>query len=384
MSRSLVIASVVALLMLSSSSVANPGGNGDSDRDYTCGGSCHGDPSMSLPSDGTISISQDGDVFAGHAVAIHVNVAGMSLSDNRLLGTFILGSIDGNDDHPEDHGWHVIQDPNGGSSNYVETVVPSSGSVTLTWGLLAPEEAGVHNLFAQIHHGSEPNYDGMAYTGVSRGYSIDVSPVPEGLPGLSPDWTAPAYRASGNGDPLEIHTVNSTSLSVQWMLEGEWSPHDAVVSSNCEDSEVCNQWEAQIPATMGDTRIQYQITVLNGSFSMELPWLTMGTGSAPFEGDIWDARLQSFAFALLILSFIVSIQIRLSPWDGKDELDHTQEVVASEPEIPPPPPGMEEDPQNDDEEYWSRLVHSEENPGWLWDPVEEEWVADPNFQGGEQ
>ncbi len=117
---------------------------------------------------------------------------------------------------------------------------------------------------------------------------------------------------------------------------------------------------------------------------MELPWLTMGTGSAPFEGDIWDARLQSFAFALLILSFIVSIQIRLSPWDGKDELDHTQEVVASEPEIPPPPPGMEEDPQNDDEEYWSRLVHSEENPGWLWDPVEEEWVADPNFQGGEQ
>ena len=144
MSRSLVIASVVALLMLSSSSVANPGGNGDSDRDYTCGGSCHGDPSMSLPSDGTISISQDGDVFAGHAVAIHVNVAGMSLSDNRLLGTFILGSIDGNDDHPEDHGWHVIQDPNGGSSNYVETVVPSSGSVTLTWVLLAPEEAGVH------------------------------------------------------------------------------------------------------------------------------------------------------------------------------------------------------------------------------------------------
>ena len=70
MSRALVLASVVALLMVSSSSVANPGGNGDSDRDYTCGGSCHGDPSMSLPSDGTISISQDGDVFAGHAVAV--------------------------------------------------------------------------------------------------------------------------------------------------------------------------------------------------------------------------------------------------------------------------------------------------------------------------
>ena len=383
MSRALVLASVVALLMVSSSSVANPGGNGDSDRDYTCGGSCHGDPSMSLPSDGTISISQDGDVFAGHAVAVHVNVAGMSLSSNRLLGTFILGSIDGNSDHPEDHGWHVIQDPNGGSSNYVETVVPSTGSVTLTWVLLAPQETGVHNLFAQTHHGSEPNYEGIAYTGVSRGYSIDVMPVPEGLPGLSSDWTAPAYRTSGNDDPLEIGTVNTTSVSVQWMLEGEWSPHDAEVISLCQDMEVCNNWEAHLPSTMGDTRIQYQITVLNGSFSMDLPWLTMGTGPAPFEGDIWDARVQSFAFAFLVLSFMVSLQVRLSPWDGKDELDQTQEVIDSEGEAPPPPPGMEEEPEAASEEYLARLVHSEENPGWLWDPVEEEWVADTNFQGGE-
>jgi hypothetical protein len=44
---------------------------------------------------------------------------------------------------------------------------------------------------------------------------------------------------------------------------------------------------------------------------------------------------------------------------------------------------MEEEPETASEEYMARLVHSEENPGWLWDPVEEEWVADPNFQGGE-
>ncbi len=35
-----------------------------------------------------------------------------------------------------------------------------------------------------------------------------------------------------------------------------------------------------------------------------------------------------------------------------------------------------------DEAYWSRLVKSEENPGWLWDPVENQWVADPNHSSG--
>ena len=54
------------------------------------------------------------------------------------------------------------------------------------------------------------------------------------------------------------------------------------------------------------------------------------------------------------------------------------EVEAAE--APPEPLGLA--PADD---YWSRLVASEENPGWLWDPVEEEWVADPENppEGGE-
>jgi hypothetical protein len=42
----------------------------------------------------------------------------------------------------------------------------------------------------------------------------------------------------------------------------------------------------------------------------------------------------------------------------------------------------EEEPSISDEAYWSRLVKSEENPGWLWDPVENQWVADPNHSSG--
>ena len=60
-----------------------------------------------------------------------------------------------------------------------------------------------------------------------------------------------------------------------------------------------------------------------------------------------------------------------SIWEGRPELDHTE--VVEEAEAPPEPPGLESA-----DDYWSRLVSSEENPGWLWDPGEEEWVADPD------
>ena len=133
--RLLALGALALLLMAPTSSIANPGGNGDSSRDYTCGGSCHGDPGLSQPSDGTISIGTDTTAFSGTVTAVHVSASGMSLSGKRILGVFLLSSLNGNDDLPSDYGWSVIQDPNGGISNYVETVVPESGSATLTWVL---------------------------------------------------------------------------------------------------------------------------------------------------------------------------------------------------------------------------------------------------------
>ena len=374
-SRAAVLA-VIALLLATSAGVANPGGESDAGRDYTCGGSCHGDPALSSPSDGTVTISVDSMAFTGTAIAIHVTASGMSLSGNRLLGVFLLGSANGNDDRPEDHGWHMLQDPNGGSNNYVLVVVPPSGSVTLTWVMLAPEHAGMQNLFASIHHGVNPNPNNWAYSALTMGYSVDVQPVPENLPGFSFDWT-PEMRVTGDDSPTFIRTKNATSVSVQWMLDGEWVPHDAEAQMVEDDV-----WAVMLPATIGDTRMQYQVTTSNGEFSIVQPWLTVGTKPPPFDGGIWDARLQSLAFAFLVLAFLVALQTRLSPWEGRPELDHTEKIEAAQAEeVPPPPPGLEPEPADD---YWSRLVSSEEAPGWLWDPVEEEGVADPeNPPGGD-
>ena len=358
------VLAVIALLLATGASVANPGGEGDADRDYTCGGSCHGDPALSSPSDGTVTVTTDPLAFSGTATAVHVTASGMSLSGNRLLGVFLLGSANGNDDHPDDHGWSILQDPNGGTRNYVEVVVPPSDSVTLTWVMLAPEQTGIQTLLVEIHHGSSPNSNNWAFSALTRGYVVDVQPVPENLPSFAFDW-APETRVTGDDSPTVIRTRNTTSVSVQWMLEGEWVPHDAEVTGGDDE------WHAMLPATIGDTRIQYQVTTSNGDFSIVQPWLTVATEPAPFDGEIWGARMQSLAFGLLVMAFLLSLQARLSPWEGRPELDHTEEV--EEAEAPPEPPGLESA-----DDYWSRLVSSEENPGWLWDPVEEEWVADPD------
>jgi hypothetical protein len=344
----------ISLVLAPGYSVANPGGNGDADRDYSCGGSCHGDPSLSMQSDAKIEISLGNEAFYGQAVAVHVTVSEVS-SPTNIFGIFILSSLNGNSDTPEDYGWHMIQDPNGGSSNYIEMTMPSSGTITATWVMLTPEDLGSHILYAEIHHGS---YGGeKAYSGVSEGFEVIVNEVPEGLPGISSDWVAPSFRVSGDDSPLHISTRNSTDISVEWMLEGEWDPISAPVQCISEPGEeICNEWEVNIPATMGEIDIVYRITTFNGTFSIEQPWLKMGTAAPPFEGDIWSARAHSFAFALLVISILVTLQGRLSPVIQREEIDQTK-IVDKSP-----------------------LIRSDDNPGWLWNPVAEEWVEDPEYR----
>ena len=252
--NAVVVLICITLILAPGSSVANPGGNGDGNRDYSCGGSCHGDPALSMPSDATIEITLGNEAFSGQAVAIHVTIDGIS-TPSQIVGIFILGSLNGNSDTPEDHGWHLIQDPNGGSSNYIETKASSSGSVTVTWVLLSPESSGIHALYAEIHHGS---YAGdKAFSGVSEPFEVNVQDVPEGLPGLADDWVAPSFRVSGDNSPLSISTRNSTDITVEWMLDGEWNPTTAELVCKEDSEDVCNDWEVSIPATMGEANILY-------------------------------------------------------------------------------------------------------------------------------
>ena len=44
---------------------------------------------------------------------------------------------------------------------------------------------------------------------------------------------------------------------------------------------------------------------------------------------------------------------------------------------------VEEPTVNEDAAYRARLLKYDEHPGLLWDPVDEEWVDDPDYGGDE-
>ena len=297
--RILTLATITLILISTQGTVANPGGEGDGNRDFVCGGSCHGDPTLSAPSTATISITSGNTAFTGTAYQFDTTIEIDMISHSRILGVFLLSSINGNGDNPEDHGWNIIQDPSGTTVNYVEVIVPTNGVVSLSWVLTAPEEVGDGDLIVAIHHGA--GYEGLAYLGVSEPHSISIDPVPANLPGFALDWSAPNYRVTGDTSPVIVLTQNTTEISVEWKLEGESVSHPATVEAGADE-----EWLVHLPATMGDGRIVYRVTTSNGEFDVIQPWLTMGTIPPEFDGSLMGARAQGFAGAFIIIALLVS------------------------------------------------------------------------------
>jgi hypothetical protein len=107
----------------------------------------------------------------------------------------------------------------------------------------------------------------------------------------------------------------------------------------------------------------------------------MGTIPPEFDGSLMGARAQGFAGAFMIIALMVSLQGLLQPARRKHELDQTEEVEAAE--ETPVEPVVEESTLDEDTAYRARLLKYDEHPGLLWDPVDEEWVDDPDYGGDE-
>ena len=77
----------------------------------------------------------------------------------------------------------------------------------------------------------------------------------------------------------------------------------------------------------------------------------------------------------------ISEQAQQSEAKLKDDLDQTREVEAAE--GAPAESVVDEPTVDEDEAYRARLLKYDEHPGLLWDPVDEEWVDDPDYGGDE-
>ena len=121
---------------------------------------------------------------------------------------FLITDTTGHSDLPEDAGWTVISDQNGGDNNYVELEASSLNSeYNLSW-TLKPSSVESTNFYLSIHHGGENN----PFFGISSALSVTPQVVPENLPRLSSDY-APFLAAATIYFPLLLRAISLGSVA---------------------------------------------------------------------------------------------------------------------------------------------------------------------------
>ena len=306
MRRPLLIGVLLLLVLCVPPLSANPGGNGNANRDAACGGSCHGDPGLSEPSSAVLSFSQDRDsAYVGGPISISVTVNQMELSSRAMVGVFLLSDTFGVSDTPQDAGWTILSNGEGGSTNYVETyVLDAEEGVTITWSLLAPSTEGTHELYAGVHHGG----GGAARMQTSSVYNVTVGPIPENLPQMLP-WEAINSRPLGESSELSMPVVNATMVTLEYRIN-----EGPIVSTAATlDGEL---WVASLPAALSDISLSYRVIMSNDEFTQNTGWITVSNEIETYQADLSAVRLQSLALMLGSIALCISIQRRMSRTDS--------------------------------------------------------------------
>jgi hypothetical protein len=172
----LILTSVLFLsTCISIDTSASAGGRGDDNRENNCGNSCHKILSANAQ---TVIESSSTSVMAGTEISITISVSNSEQIEGDLIGAFLVSSTTPPGSMPKDFGWTVLEDPNGGTNNYVEKPADGSGSATFTWKLQAPDEPGEYTLFAREAHGNGDKY----FSSSKEDYKIQVTPDPSKTP----------------------------------------------------------------------------------------------------------------------------------------------------------------------------------------------------------
>ena len=81
-------------------------------------------------------------VYEGLLTSVSVTVTGVQTTSTGVLGIFLLSDVTGAEDTPEDDGWTIVSNSEGGTQNYAEVVVaPGVMTHTVEWTLRAPTSA---------------------------------------------------------------------------------------------------------------------------------------------------------------------------------------------------------------------------------------------------
>ena len=298
--RVVVVFSFLLLIQMNPVISARPGGQGDDDRAYDCSGSCHsesGQAGMSSISS-IISIPQTG-IIVGSAVTISMVITGEELLGLDLLGIFILGvSISTGDIiHPEELGWSIIQDPNGGSVNYVE-VVPKSQSINVSFVLMAPQTFGEYVLTSRIHHGIDDGNEAQWSNGNKVEFDIIDDPDSAGRL-LGPPLLESGYI--GRQPVISGHVANANQVLIIWSITNDTNEQTVLVN-------ITNgTFESDFPIFQSPVEIKIRFILSNGTRTFETISFKYAITEPPIIINEYLLYLQAIGSGLLLFSICIFI-----------------------------------------------------------------------------
>ena len=232
----------------------------------------------------------------------------------------MLTDTTGHSDTPQDAGWEVLSDVNGGSNNYVEIMLePGQDDVNVTW-VVRPAAVGTTPFYAAIHHGgSSTPYFGIT----AEPLAVIVEQVPENLPQLDPNFTPPTSRIIGESTTLEITTLRAEQLTVEWRYDG--GPLN-VQSLNSTESNV---WSTEFPAALQPSTIQWRV-ILDGEGPIQTtPWFTLISEEPSWEVDQLAVYMQAFALLTFVAGLVLVLQSRFTRRDEIKAYDQTMQILPN-------------------------------------------------------
>ena len=313
---------VLSLLLLCSAfGAAEPGGTGDSIQNIQCGGACHGDASMNETSGALLSLSSPVTIYVGIPTTLTLTATNLDTSSTRLVGLFLLTDMTGHSDTPQDAGWEILSDANGGAMNYIEQKLdPGQNETSISWVLRA-STLGTTTFYAAIHHGG--GYSSPFFGTTASGFEVTVQPVPENLPRLAADFTPPTLRTLDTPTEFNIETQFTDSMQFEWKSE------DGLTMNGIVNSTENNSWTVTIPAALQPTTVQWRVVLVGEGPEQTTPWFTLVAEESSWEVTISAVYLQAFALLFMTAGIVIALQTRFSSDSSIAKYDETPPVIET-------------------------------------------------------
>ena len=304
MKRIFTLFVVASLLLVPTMGSANPNGVGEGTFDAQCGGACHGDADMNRSSASTVTVSGPSTAYEGLPTSVDVTVSNIETTVSGLLGIFLLSDLSGAGDTPADDGWTIVSNSEGGTQNYVEVLVePGQTEHTVSWTLRAPT-TGSYGLHAAIHHGTQDGSEAPFFGSTIEPIEINVVPVPEDLPRLSPSFEPPVVRTVGEMTNVQLSTQAVDAVQVEWRVFGGPVQTATVVQLDQET------WTFELPASLQPVTVEWRAHLQGEGPEQSTPWFALQSEDPSWSVDETAAYVQSLAMLLLFMVAFMSLQRR--------------------------------------------------------------------------